>query len=85
MESPSQPKEASIVEGGPSAVQVLGAAAQDSSHNAEEIARYLQEEKRLTDRRATLQETLRLLEEDERLKKEQEVARLRLEELQRES
>jgi hypothetical protein len=41
------------------------------------------EESRLAARRATLQETIRLLEEDERLQKEQEAVRRRLEELQR--
>lgn len=47
----------------------------------EERARLVQEGNRLAARRATLQETIRLLEEDERLRNEQEAVTRRLEEL----
>ena len=81
-------EESAEVVGGSSSRAVANETAGASSRSArggDEESQLLAEEKRLEDRRTTLQETLRLLEEDERLRKEQEAVRQRLSELRKES
>ncbi|KAK3370420.1 hypothetical protein B0H63DRAFT_528144 [Podospora didyma] len=51
----------------------------------DEAVRLVEHERRLADRRAALQTTLRLLEEDERLKREQEEVQQQLNELRKKS
>ena len=73
------------VEASPAANIAPAVAIPSGFAGADEQAQLEEEEKRIAGRRATLQETIRLLEEDERLKQEQEAVKRRLEELRRKS
>jgi len=67
--------------GGSSSMAVGAATIIDRSGRSDEEELLVAEERRLADRRAALRETMRLLEEDERLRAEQEAVQQRLKEL----